>query len=206
VGFLDSSISPPHNYYLNVGENEDGYTVTSADIDAESANVNKNGFDIPISMGKGPGAGGTAPSSALAPAASLRVALSDRPPSPALSSTQTIATLKERLRNRIFSSDNARAWPVPANVKTIDAVLDMGIQQESYVEKLKKRRDELAAQAAASQSTAAPATEPIDSTAFLNMLRKQNMDNIRQGGGGLGVPLTPEEDAQLVKEGVLPAR
>ena len=66
------------------------------------------------------------------------------------------ATMKESLRVVVLLAALAVAGcsspPMPITDKAIDAALQMGIANESYVERLKKRREEVtAAQAAQEQ-------------------------------------------------------
>ena len=74
-------------------------------------------------------------------------------------------------------------------------------ERSSYAERLKARREALK-----KRQEQAPNVGPDE---LEKQLRKHNMELIR-AGGKLGPPLpiqlTPEEDAQLVQEGVLPAR
>lgn len=69
-----------------------------------------------------------------------------------------------------------------------------------------RRRARLAAQPA--QPAAEPQSEPeqprLTGEALRQHLEKVQMDAIRQGLPPLPLPLTPEMDAQLVKEGILP--
>jgi len=74
-----------------------------------------------------------------------------------------------------------------------------GAPRESYAERLRKRREALRA----------PPTEPPKLTGedLRKHLEQYQMDLIRSGGEKgppLPIPLTPEMDDQLVKEGVLP--
>ena len=54
VGFVDASVNPPRNYYLEVGESQDGFTVLAADMDKEQASINMNGVTIDLKMANGP--------------------------------------------------------------------------------------------------------------------------------------------------------
>ena len=78
----------------------------------------------------------------------------------------------------------------------------------SYAERLKARREERerrnAALTAASTNSAPPGKEELE-----KRLREYNLNLIRAKGGAgppLPIPLTTDEDKQLVTEGVLPAR
>ena len=54
IGFIDSTSTPSHNYYLDVGETEDGYLVQEADFDRETAVVSKNGFSVTLRLSTAP--------------------------------------------------------------------------------------------------------------------------------------------------------
>ena len=53
VGFIDNEAKPPRNIYLNVCESADGYRIVSADYDAETATIEKEGLTITLKLGKG---------------------------------------------------------------------------------------------------------------------------------------------------------
>ena len=57
VGFIDNSRKPPQSYYMTVGDTRDGWTVKSADVDARTATVEKDGVEVDLEFAK-PGAGG----------------------------------------------------------------------------------------------------------------------------------------------------
>lgn len=48
VGFLDHLRKPPASYYLGVGESRGGWTVKSADVDAKTAVLEKDGVEIEV--------------------------------------------------------------------------------------------------------------------------------------------------------------
>ena len=50
VGFVDSGVNPPHDYYLDVGDSEDGFTVLNADIEQESAVIEKDGVSVTLKL------------------------------------------------------------------------------------------------------------------------------------------------------------
>ena len=60
VGFTDSSITPPENYYLKVGGSQNGWTVKGAEPAAESVTLEKGGVEVTLKLGEGSGGkGGT---------------------------------------------------------------------------------------------------------------------------------------------------
>jgi len=212
VGFMDNSQKPPKSYYLEKGETNDNFTVLSANFELECATIEKDGIDVDLKMGKGATLATGRPTPTPMP-----VALPALRPMPrsVLTLTNDTNAIAARLAGgppmpmRSFNPAQPDTWRVPNSVKAIDKALTMGIQEESYVERLKKRREELLAQQAeqtsSAQATVDNAVEERTVRGIEHSIRMMNMESIRSGGGGLGIVLTPEEDAQLVSEGVLPA-
>lgn len=60
VGFLDNSHKPPASYYMAVGDSRGGWTVKSADVDAKTAVLEKDGIEVDVEFPK-PGAAAPAP-------------------------------------------------------------------------------------------------------------------------------------------------
>jgi len=94
-------------------------------------------------------------------------------------------------------------------------MLDSGVKNTTYRERLEQRKQELLAerakqdaenQKAIDEATAAAAAEAEERTAeaFMTMMRRANLENIRNGGEGLGIPLTAEENEMLTREGAHP--
>ncbi len=54
IGFIDSTSNPPRNYYLDVGETEDGFLVREADFDQEFAVVTKDGVTVTLRLSSAP--------------------------------------------------------------------------------------------------------------------------------------------------------
>jgi hypothetical protein len=50
VGFVDNGVNPPRNYYLDVGDSEDNFTVLNADIEQESAVIDKDGVSVTLKL------------------------------------------------------------------------------------------------------------------------------------------------------------
>ena len=198
VGFTDGSANPAHSYCLGIGEVQDGFTVVTANPHEETATISKDGVSVDLKLGKG--------STPTAPAA----------PSPVVAAQAASTLIAPPQRNTAAETAppspqpfDATNWPIPGNVKAIEKALALGIKQESYVERLKKRREELLADRSGQDTTNVKADSVNDeriTARFEAILRKKNLDMIRSGAGGLGIPLTAEEDAQLVTEGALPAR
>ena len=204
VGFVDATSNPPCSHYIDVGDTQDGYTAIAADIDRETATICRDGVNVDLSMSKGPQVV-TAIPAPVSPAQQIH------PMSVANNSTQLFARTESgsAIKGLISPLDPSH-WPVPANVKAIDAALKMGIKNESYLDRLKQRREEVLAQQITDNNSAlqnaANLSDDKVSAAFESMLRRRNLELIRKGEPGLGFPLTAEEDAQLVHEGILPAQ
>ena len=60
VGFIDASRKPPASYYMAVGDSRGGWTVKSADVEAKTAVLEKDGVEIEVEFPK-PGAAAPAP-------------------------------------------------------------------------------------------------------------------------------------------------
>ena len=197
VGFVDGSANPPHSYLLNVGETEGGFTAVCANIDQETATIGKDGVNIDLHMGKGPAVGSPISSAINSPISS---AITQHPnPTPPNTPPTRIAATPPMPTLPTPSPANL---PVPSNLKAIDTVLKMGITDDSYLARLKKRREEVLAQ----QATVDPTVDEKTTALFEKILRARNLYSIRNGEPGLGIPLTADEDAQLVSEGVLPVQ
>lgn len=65
VGFVDNSRKPPQSYYMAVGDSRGGWTVKSADSDARTAVLEKDGIEVELEFSK-PGSGPAAPAAAAA--------------------------------------------------------------------------------------------------------------------------------------------
>ena len=86
IGFTDLSQKPPVNYYLLVGSEADGWKVLSADYDAETATIEKEGVAVTLQLGKGlvdPAAPAPAAAAAQPALARNRPSLPTLLPSPA---------------------------------------------------------------------------------------------------------------------------
>lgn len=74
IAFIDETSGTPVNYFLGIGESENGFTLIAADYDAETATLTKDGLTLTLGLGKGlidtPEAGDAepAPKAAAAPA------------------------------------------------------------------------------------------------------------------------------------------
>ena len=57
VGFTDTSVNPPENYYLVAGRSQNGWTVKSADPATEMVELEKGGVDVKVKLGETVGGG-----------------------------------------------------------------------------------------------------------------------------------------------------
>ena len=176
VGFIDKSEKPERNYYLNVGETVNGFTVVEASYEDETATLRKDEVTITLKLGQGLVKGGAPAPAPAAGAAPARVppvtAPPPRPnPPPAAAGAQRTLT-SESFRERLARQRAAREAAEAARQKR--AVLDA----EARAEKITK--DELE-----------------------KATREINLNLIRQGMKPISpVTLTPEEDAEMVRLGV----
>lgn len=234
VGFIDNGEKPPRNYYLAVGESAGGYTVLDADYEEETATLEKDGVVISLKLGQGlvaTAAPATPAAAAGTPAASpLRIPL--RPPAAAAvtSAVASAATTTARAGRRLTPEEMQRALypdpaaggsgmdtsvpgqPIPTSVRMINRMLDSGeITEPSYLERLKKRREELekriAAQREINELRQRERAKELGREEFERLERERNLALIREGLEPVTpIELTPEEDAELVRAGVLPAQ
>ena len=65
VGFVDNSSKPPQSFYMSVGDNKGGWTVVSADVDKQTAVVEKDGVEVELEFTK-PGGGNSTAAAAAA--------------------------------------------------------------------------------------------------------------------------------------------
>jgi len=60
VGFTDTAVKPPENYYLLVGRSQNGWTVKSADPGTEQVVLEKGGVEVSVKLGEASSGGGQA--------------------------------------------------------------------------------------------------------------------------------------------------
>lgn len=220
VGFTDNSAKPPRSLLLAVGEEADGYKVVSADLDSETAALEKDGVGFTLRMNSSirmPSAS-TSFSGAVIPPGLVRQAAPAEGAAGAGGGTMSMADFASRMarqnpegtprRTPGFSSTER---PVPNSVGGIDSLLGAGVQDNSYATRLRERRAQLVKQAEEDQARReqdAQSRAHSAATGEVNIrLREANLNLIRKGLKPIGsIELTAEEDAKLVAEGVLPAR
>lgn len=215
VGFINIGVNPHKNHYLLVGETDDGIELVRADYDKEAALLRKDGVELWIDMSGTPAtasatpAAGTPPSGlppglpsrVSGPGARPGVAVTSglRPPGAAPGGMPRPATLSyaQRLAER-------RAALAQAQV----------LSREDYNRQLAEgTRAAPISPRLARAIVEGETNTPVESVLLATpeererRLREYNMELIRQRGAlgpVLPIQLTPEEDAQLVSEGVLP--
>ncbi len=174
VGFIDRSENPPRTYFLFVGQPEGGYEVIEADYAAGTALVRRDGQQATISMARGSaGPDGAGPQRGGAGAGG--------------GASVSASRRQSRPRQTVVRS--------PLTREQYEAEREAGL-----------RGAPAAPTRALRQNADAPSMTDLPPALREHAVRQYNMELIRaQGEKGLPLPiaLTPEEDAQLVREGVL---
>ena len=197
VGFIDKNAKPPHNYYLNVGESGGGFTVLEADYEEETATIEKEGVSIVLKLGKGlipkkDGSESTGASTAVSEPTPVVVA----PPPPSQPPPSARPSLRPGIVRRGVPGaggvTNAAAGSYLANLRRRQA--NRAAQANQNAEEIAKLREEIAQAAQTSKEEASKRERAI------------NLELISRGQEPLSpIELTPEEDAELVRKGVLAA-
>ena len=172
VGLVD--VATKKNYFLNVGETEDGITVLDADYEGEKAKLSKDGAETWITM---------------TDAKSMASVTAAVQPADAKRTTMPGITTPSMRRSSVAA--------VATNQPTLAPSLSERVKLKEMHEEARRQRVE----------EAEKAKEGLSKAQMEQRLRDYQMDLIRAGGQKgppLPIPLTPEMDAQLVKEGVLP--
>ncbi len=191
VGFIDKGAKPPRNFYLNVGESAGGFTVVEADFTEETATIEKDGVSIQLKLGKGlvPKKDGEESSAPAQPTASASHPANPTPLQPPM---------------RPMRPGLVRRGPFGAGGVTN--------APGSYLETLRRRQANRAAQATQNAEEIAKLREEIANAAQTSKEeaakreRAINLELISRGQEPLSpIELTPEEDAELVRKGALAA-
>jgi hypothetical protein len=206
VGFADNGAKPPRNLLLALGEELDGYTVTAADFELETATILKDGLAVELRMNN----------SSRMPEASSAVGAGAKP---AAAVPAPMGDVGHRLGRHSSAPLAARRAPgvaaaeppVPNSVGGIDRLLNSGLKDNSYVGRLRERRDQLVKQTEEErlrrEEDVQTKAQVATTSEMSKRLRETNLNLIRKGLKPIGtIELTPEEDAQLVEEGVFPAK
>ncbi|MBM4164372.1 MAG: hypothetical protein FJ222_08030 [Lentisphaerae bacterium] len=211
VGLIDNDAKPPRNLYLNVGDTVDGYTVLAADCDAETATIEKDGVVISLQLGKGLITPGAPAVSTADRGHSLRAL--GRAPSHDESAAASVQTGVIR---RPFQAGSPRMAGLSAQQREameqrrmeINKIREEGGDVGSYMEKLRERRTQEHAARAAAEDAARQKIQELARQMTEEELRKRereiNLSLIEDGAHPISdIELTPEEEAALVKKGVL---
>lgn len=189
VGFIDKGAKPPRNFYLNVGESAGGFTVVEADFTEETATIEKDGVSIQLKLGKGlvpkkDSEEGTTPAAASTPAPPV-----NPPPSPPVSRGPIRPGL---VRRGPISAGGVTNAPGSYREALRRRQANRAAQATQNAEEIAKLRQEIADAAQSSKEEAAKRERAI------------NLELISRGQEPLSpIVLTPEEDAELVRKGVL---
>ena len=119
VGIVDGSVTPPHNYYLGVGETDNGVTVVKADFDLELAVIEKDHFPVTLHLNAGPRVGGNPTVASAGNAASTAAVTADLASVAPVAETEphpgpAFATCTEQLLSMVLSMPaGVRCPPLP---------------------------------------------------------------------------------------------
>lgn len=203
VGFTDNVAKPPRNLLLAVGEEAEGYTVLAADFDRETATLAKDGVRFELRLNAGPRA-----PPAVMPAGPVDLG------GPRLGSMRLSAA--SWTQPNAAGAAGTAAAPRPAAESPDDLELSRNSNssssaQEDYAARVRARRERLVKLNAETQlqreQLAATRQQAAASEAAARVQREASLNLIRKGLKPLEpIALTPEEDAKLVSEGVLPAQ
>jgi hypothetical protein len=185
VGFTDNNPKPSRSLLLAVGEEADGYRVAAADIDAETATLEKDGASFELRLNS------STPTNAAG---------ASHPAWPGNTNLMSMAAFPSRMAKR-----GLEAIPPPVIPAGI-----AGSHDNSYVNRLRDRREQLLKQTEEEQrrheQEALSQAQSVSTDVIDKRLHETNLNLIRKGLKPIGtIELTPEEDAKLVSEGVLPA-
>ena len=113
VGIVDTASKK--NYFLAVGDSEDGITVVDADYDGEKALLRKDGQEVWLGMSDVTSMGGATPAAAPAAASGFRM------PMPGTGATPSASVSTARVRESFITAPRP-ARPLPANQLTGEAL------------------------------------------------------------------------------------
>jgi len=191
VGLVETAAKK--NYLIDVGDTADGITVLEADYEGEKAKLSKDGVEAWISMNdvkSMPGLASVVPSPAV--------------PAPALGMTRRSGVALPDGRTSVARAEASVSPvqpPVPSPAAPVQPSASATVSGRAKLKEMheEERRKRVVEAATAQAGLTHPQLE--------QRLRDYQMDLIRargEKGPPLPMELTPEMDAQLVKEGVLP--
>lgn len=138
VGFSDLGAKPQRNYYLAVGDTQDGWTIVGADYDKEWAKLGKDGVEITIQLGKG--------------LVSDEVSNPKKLPAQADATPAAQPMVLSSPARRLGGLRTTRLRPSALRGTTTDtpaAATTSAVTGQSYVERLRARKQKQSAEAAA---------------------------------------------------------
>jgi hypothetical protein len=216
AGLIDSSANPAKNYYLYVGDEKDGVTLIAANLEEESAEIEKNGVRLTFTL--------TGVKSATPP---VNPALASRlptvRPAPALPAPQVAAAtpaVPEPPRPGIVRRPSqAGLSPMPGfsaaqmaqmqkTREDLAKLRETGGDMQSYMERLRERKakektDQDAAEQAAREKLQ-ELTRKVTEQELAKQEREINLRLVEQGARPISnIELTPEEEKTLVEKGIL---
>lgn len=185
VGLVDRAEKVAKSFYLRIGESDGGWTIKEADFAEETATIEKGGLSFTLKLGKGLVGEGNVP----LPLSSEGI-------------SQITQTTPEEGRGgfrhgfgRQLSDGNAMPGTLPTGVSYRDELRKRRMaENRARAEEKERLREELKGIAENSSKEAAAKRE-----------REINLELISRGESPLSeIELTEEEDAELVRKGVLP--
>jgi len=205
VAFVDVAVNPNESYYLRVGgEEKNGISVLRADIASGEVLLKKGSEEQTISMNDSAVSGGARPSAPARTVSAVPASL----PVVAPAAAPSVGAAPSAVHARI----NPPATPGATAAHPAAAA-------SSWAERLRMQREQRLRALAAASAPAAPPSPAVTTASSvetsmtheerIKKLREYNMELIRARGAKgppLPIELTPDEDSQLVKEGVLPAQ
>lgn len=219
AGLIDSSANPAKNYYLYVGDEKDGVTLISADLEEESAEIEKNGVRLTFTL--------TGVKSATPPVnPALASRLPEARPAPALPAPQAAAVtttpaVPEAPRPGVVRRPSQAGIPPMPGFSAIQLaemqkrqadiakLKETGGDVTSYMTRLRERKAQENAAKAAAEQAAREALQDLARKVTEEELAKQereiNLHLIEQGARPVSdIVLTPAEEKALVEKGILP--
>jgi len=157
VGFTDSAVQPPANYYMKVGETRDVWEVKSADPAEQTVTLSKNGVEVELKVGEA--AGGKGAKSSGRPETLARFRGGAPRPGGEDAAQGGLASARERLRARRqrsmeeLKAEDARREAAAAEARkdAARAAAEREQQREALLqiqEELRRQREERAAREA----------------------------------------------------------
>jgi hypothetical protein len=221
VGLIDNDAKPPRILYLNVGDTVDGYTILAADCDAETATIEKDGVVISLQLSTGlviaatPTVATPALASAAGPTPVSTVLATVAPPKFAATAATT-PTDRPGVIHRPSSAGVPLAHRIPTRQRKemeqqkqeLAKIRESGGDIRSYMETLRERQAQEREEQNAVEEAARQKIQELARQMSEEELRKKereiNLSLIEGGSRPISdIELTPEEEAALLKKGVL---